>query len=119
MLHEQNGFDRRFPMSIQELAQESLIEFARLDFGRIAFPPIRFVGAVMEPNATELARVGEEEHAIALMQSEMVVLGRAISRRFDADLASHSEMNAEPIVARKFEEHSFAACVRVQKFCAD
>ncbi len=51
----------------------------------------------------------------------MVVFGRAIIRRFNPDLAGHSEMNAEPapnvfaspdcfgVVAGKFEEHPFPA----------
>jgi hypothetical protein len=65
-LHEQNRFDRRFPVSTQESIDKFLIECARVNFGRIALPPIRFIGTVMKPNAAELARVGEDKRAFRL-----------------------------------------------------
>jgi hypothetical protein len=119
VLHQQNGFDWRFPMSIQELIDEFLVERARIDFRNIAFPPIGFVSAVMKPDTTKLAGIGENQSAFALKKYEMVVLGWSIICRFDPDFAGHSEMNAEPVVPGKFEEHAFPARMRAEKFFAD
>ena len=44
---------------------------------------------------------------------------RAKIRSGNMRFASHSEMNAEPIVAGEFEEHAFPARARTQKFFAD
>src|SRR5256885_1205536 len=60
-LHQERGFDRRLPMSIQEAVHEFLIEFPRIDLGRFGFPPIGFVAAVMKSDAAELAVITEDE----------------------------------------------------------
>jgi hypothetical protein len=119
VLHQQNGFDWRFPMSIQELIDEFLFERARIDFRNIAFPPIGFVSAVMKPDTTKLAGICKDKRAFALKKDEMVVLGWSIICRFDPDLSGHAEMNAEPVVPGKFEEHAFAARMRAEKFFAN
>jgi hypothetical protein len=118
-LHEQDGFDWRFPMSIQELVKKFLIEFARNDFRSVTFPPIRFISAVVETDAAELARVGENQCAFALKQNEMIVFAGSIIRGLDTDLAGHAEMNAKPVISREFEDHPFAPRLRAEQFRAD
>ena len=49
----------------------------------------------------------------------MIVFAGSISRGLNLDLAGHAEMNAKPVVAGKFEEHSFSARVRAEKFRTD
>ncbi len=66
MLHEKDGFDRRFPMSIQESINKLLIERVRVDFWPVTLPPIGFMSAVMKPDTTKLTRVGEDKRAFAL-----------------------------------------------------
>src|ERR1700730_12369975 len=97
VLHEQDGFDRRLPMSIQELTDEPLIKLGRIDFGNVALPPIGFVFAVMETHTTELALVGEDEHAVPLIQDEMIVFTGTEICGFDPNLSGHTEMDAEPV----------------------
>jgi len=119
MLHQERSFDPRFPMSIQESIKKFLIELARIDFWCVGFPPIWFIGAVVESNAAELARVGKDKCALSLKQDEMIVFRWPIIRRLDANLARHAEMNSEPIVAGELEEHPFPARMRTEKFRAD
>lgn len=107
-------------MSVQELVKNFLVELARNDFRRCALPPIRFISAMVEADATELARVGENKRAFLLKQNEMIVFGRSVIRRFDTGLAGHAEMNSKPapnvfaspdgfgVVPGKFEEHPFS-----------
>jgi len=106
-------------MSVQELVDKCLVELARNDFGGAALPPIGFVRAMIKPDPAELARVGENKCASTLKQNEMIVFGRSIISRLDPDFSGHAEMNAEPIILGKFEEHPFSARVRAEKFFAD
>src|SRR6202795_1702465 len=78
VLHEQDAFDRRFPMSIHEVVDEFLVELPWGDFRRRTFPPIRFLIAVMKPNTAKLARVGENKRAVTLTQNEMIVFAGSI-----------------------------------------
>jgi hypothetical protein len=118
-LHQKDGFEWRFPMSIQELVDKFLVELAGNNFGSAAFPPIRFMGAVMKTDATKLARVGEHKRAFALKQNEMIVFPGSMIRGRDPNLAGHAEMNSKPVVSGKFEEHPFAPRKRAEKFRAD
>ena len=131
MLHQQDGFDRCFPMSLQELVDKFLVKLPGNDFGSVAFPPIGFIRAMMQTDPAELARIGENKRAVALKQSEMIVLDGSIIRGLDPDLAGHAEMNSKPapnvfaspdgfgVVAGKFKKHPFSARVRAEKFRAD
>ena len=74
---------------------------------------------MMKADTAELALVGEGQSALLLKQNEVIVFVGLKVWRLDTDLAGHAEVNAEPIVAGKFEEHSFAARMRAEKFCAD
>src|SRR5438477_8463861 len=71
---------------------------------------------MMKTDAAELARVGENERAFPLKQNEVVVFGRPVIRRFDADLAGHAEMNEKEVIAGELEEHPFPARMRGEKF---
>ena len=53
-----------------------LIEFARIDFRRGAFPPFGLVGAMMKFNVSELPRIGEHERAGGLIQDKVIILAR-------------------------------------------
>ena len=53
-LHKQDGFDRRFAMSIQESLDELSVELLRNDFGNITRPPVRRRRSMMEADAAEL-----------------------------------------------------------------
>src|SRR5260370_135654 len=106
-------------MVVQELVDNFLVELAGNDFGSAALPPNGFVRPMIKPDSAELARVGENKRASALKQNEMIVFGRSIISRLDPDFSGHAEMNAEPIILGKFEEHPFSARVRAEKFFAD
>ena len=69
----------------------------------------------MKSNATELARIGEDERAFTLTQHQVGVLGWPIIGALDPDLAGHSEMNEKEVVAGEFEEHPFPSRVRTEK----
>ena len=99
-------------MSIQELVEKFLVELARNDFGSVLFPPRRFISFMMKADVTKLARIGEDERALLLVQHEMIVFTRSKIARFDVRFAGHAEMNAEPVVAGKFEQHLFSAPCR-------
>src|SRR5213075_3022826 len=74
---------------------------------------------MMKAQTTKLSRVGEDQRAFTLIQSEVIVFARGKIRRFDADFTSHAEMNPKPFVARKSEQHSFSAYARIQQPFAD
>ena len=118
-LNEQDGFDRRFSMSIQKLADNFPVELAGNDFGSAALPPIGFVRPTMKPDPAKLPGIGENKRAFALKQDEMIVFGGSIIRGLDPDLSGHPEMNSKPHSAGEFKEHPFAPRVRTEKFFAD
>src|SRR5207248_4072164 len=105
-------------MSIQELVDNFLIELLGNNFRSFAFPPIGFVAAVMKPDATELARIGEDQCAFTLEENQMIVLRWSVAGVLHANFAGHAEMNAKPVIIRKLEEHSFSARLRANKFRA-
>jgi hypothetical protein len=104
-LQKQNGLDRRFAMSIQELIDKLLIELRRGDLRRPPFPPIRSFSAMMKPDATELPRISEDKRAFGLIKHEVVMFVRLKIPGFDANPPGHAEMNPEPVMVRKCEEH--------------
>lgn len=74
---------------------------------------------MMKPDATELPRISEDKRAFGLIKHEMVMFVRLKIPGLRANLAGHAEMNPEPVMAREFEEHPFAARLRPQKFFVD
>lgn len=96
-----------------------MIEVARVDFGRTAFPPIWLLRSVMETNVTELARIGEDQRALSLIQDEMIVFARSEIARFDMRLTGHAEMDAEPVFTGKLEQHLLSASCRSHKLLAN
>ena len=115
MLHEQNAFDRRLVMSIEKLVKELLIEPARIDFRSTTLPPRWLVGPVMKSNATKLARIGEDQRAVALIQHEMIMPARTEIGHLGVRFAGHAKMDSEPVVAGKFEVHLFSEPCRSQQ----
>ena len=75
--------------------------------------------SVMKTHVTELPRIGKHERAFSLVQNEMIMFSRLKVGRFNMRLSGHAEMNAERIVAGKFEEHLLSAPRRSQQFSAD
>lgn len=63
---------------------------------------------MMEPDAPEQARVAENEGPFRLVQHKVIVFLRLKAAGLDAELASHTEVNAEPIAAGEFEQHLFS-----------
>src|SRR5437667_11990035 len=74
---------------------------------------------MVKAQTTKLSRVGEDQRAFTLIQSEVVVFARAKIGRIHADFSSHAEMNPKPVVARKSEQHSFTAYALIQQLFAD
>ena len=112
MLHEQNAFDRRLAMSIEKLVNELLIEPARIDFRSTPLPPKWLIGPVMKSEVTKLARIGEDQRAVALIQHEMIMRARTEIGRFGMRFAGHAKVDSEPVVAGKFEENLFSVPCR-------
>lgn len=106
-------------MSIQELIDEFSIEVRRNYLGNAALPPIGLIRTVVKTDTTKLPGVGEDQRTSALMQNQVVVFAWVKFLQFDVDFARHAEMNSQPVVARKSEQHSFAARCRYQQFVAD
>lgn len=73
---------------------------------------------MVKSDATKEARVAEDEGSFRLMKNKMVVLLGSESRRLDAQFAGHAEMNADPVIAGKFEEHLFSPGLRPKKTSA-
>ena len=96
-----------------------MIEATRIDFGRIAFPPVWFLRSVMETNVAKLAQIGEDQRAVSLIQDEVIMFARPEIARCDMRLARHAEMDAEPVIAGKLERHLFSKPCRSQKLFAD
>src|SRR5438067_6919919 len=70
---------------------------------------------MMKSDTAKEARVAKNERAFRLMQNQMVVFFRTKAAGFDAQLAGHSEVNTEPVIARELEEHLFSPGLRAEK----
>ena len=108
-LQEEDSFDRRATVTIEEAAEEGAGKGARADLWEIRRPPFGMQFAVMKADSTKKARVAENECAFALTQNEVVVLPGVKIRWLNAHGAAHAEMEAEPVCARELEEHLFPA----------
>ncbi len=117
-MQEEDRFDRRATVTIEEAVEECAGKGARADLREIGRPPFGMQFAVMKADATEKARVAENEGAFALTQHEVVVLPSVKIRWLDAHGAAHAEMKTEPVRACKFEEHLFPASGRAKQCCA-
>src|SRR5947207_10175562 len=74
VLHEQDGFDRCFEVSIQELIEEPPVKFPGTDLGNITPPPSRLILSLVKADATKLSGVGQDQRACLLIQNEVIVL---------------------------------------------
>ncbi len=68
----------------------------------------------MKLHPAKLSRIGKDKRLMALVENEVVVLRRPKVGRLDAELAGHTQVKSEAIVARKAKKHSFAARFRTQ-----
>jgi len=70
----------------------------------------------MKSNAAKLPGIGKNQRAGCLVKNKMIMRGRFVVGFFRAQLAGHSQVQAEPKVIRKSEQHLFAmrlgACQR-------
>ena len=95
-------------MASQKRVEKIPIEGFRRNVGSTGAPPIRRRFAMMKSDATEKPRVAKNERAFRLLENEMVVFLGLKAGWFDAQFSSHSEMNPDPVVSGKFEEHLFS-----------
>ena len=96
-------------MAMKKSLQKRVIEFIRHNFGDAVVPPGRCCFAMMKLHAAKLARIGEDEGAVTLIQNEMIMLLRAKIGARGLHLTAHAEMQAEPILVRESEKHPLAA----------
>jgi hypothetical protein len=115
ILHQNHSLDRRPPVTIEERIHKRSIEFSGRDLGSSGSPPFWLALSMMKPHSSKETRIPENECPPRLAQDEMVMVLRAKIRRLRPQFSGHAEVDPNPISARKFEEHSFAARVRAQK----
>ncbi len=118
-LQEKHSLNRRPGVSPNELAHYALAEFRRMDFRRAFRPPLWRLFPVMETNPTKLPGVAKDQCLQFLLEHEVIVLSRFKPSRLSAEIATHSEMNAEPVLAGEEEQHLFAAGDRAEKALPD
>ncbi len=114
-MQQKYRFDRRPAVLPNEIAHYSLAEFGRMNFRRACLPPRRCIQAVMKANATKLPSVTKDQRLRLLFEHKVIVLSRFEPSRLNAQVATHSEVNAEPVVAGEDEQHLLAACDRAEK----
>lgn len=101
-------------MSRKKFLEELAIELGRSDVRAAGAPPRRLGLSVMKSNAPEEPRIAENESTLRLVQDKMVMVFRAKTGRFDAQLSGHPEMDSDPITAREFEQHLFSPGERAE-----
>jgi hypothetical protein len=106
-------------MPAKEFAQPVLGEATRVDLRNGGVPPVRWGFAVVKTNAAKLPRITEDERAFSLREAKVVVLPKAKTGRLRPQCSAHSEMNAEPGISRKDEEHLLSLGLGSQQFLAD
>ncbi len=114
-LQEKHSLNRRPGVSPNELAHYALGEFRRMNFRRAFRPPLRRLFPVMETNPAKLPGVAKDQRLQFLLEHEVIVFSWFEPSRLSAQVAAHSEMYAEPVVAREDEQHLFAASDRAEK----
>ena len=114
-LEKEDRLDRRAAVSPDELSHFCFGELAGMNFWRARFPPTWRVRAVMEADPAELPRVAENKRPLLLSQDEVIVLVGSKISRFHPELAAHSKMNPEPVIAGKHKEHLLPACAGAEQ----
>ena len=110
VLHEQDGFDRCFRVSIQELIDEPPVKFRGADLGNVTPPPSGLILPLVKADATKLSGIGKDQRAYVLVQNEVIVLSGTKGRRFNPQFAAHAEMDSNPIPGGEFEQHLLPPC---------
>ena len=109
-LHEQDRFDRSFPVPAQKFIDKFLIETALDNLGDTGAPPRRCIGSMVKPNATELPGIAKDEAAFGLLENEVIMFSGTKVRLLDPHVSGHAQMQAEKIVSRKLEQNLLSAC---------
>ncbi len=70
----------------------------------------------MKTDPAKLPRVAEDERLFRLLQDKMIMFAGVKAGLFRAKVAAHPEVNPEPVVPGKDEQHLFSPGVRAQQF---
>ena len=108
-LKKKDRLDRRTAVSPNEFLHPRFGELTRMNFRPAGFPPARRVRAMMEADSAELPRIAENKRPLSLPEDNVIMFGRVKFLVLDSELPAHPEVNPDPVVARKLEEHLLAA----------
>lgn len=107
-LQQKNGFDWRARVTSEKSVEEAAVERTRADVWSAIAPPRRRAASLIKSDPAEETRVTKNESAFGLMQYEMIVFLGKEARGLKAQGPSHSQMDADPIIAGEFEQHLFS-----------
>ena len=102
-LEQQNSFDRRTSVMIEERVQKIAIELIGRNIRSTCPPPGRLGHALMKSHPPKEPRIGENQRLLPLLQDEVIVFLRLESGRLRPQFAAHPEMDPNPIPGREFE----------------
>ena len=71
---------------------------------------------MVEADESELPRIAEHKRTFLLSEDKVIVFAGFKFCRFDAQFPAHSKVNPKPVLARKHEEHLFAARGGAEQF---
>src|SRR5438477_2985578 len=114
-LHQDDSFNWRLGVAIEKSIEKLAIEFSGHNLRHTIVPPCRCGFTVMKLHPAKLACIGEDERAFTLIQNKMIMLLRSKIGGRGLHFPAHAEMQAEPILVRKSEEHPLAARFRSQQ----
>ncbi len=108
ILQQQHRFDRCAAMLLQKGFESIKCKARRGYAGWQLRPPDWLLKPVMKQDATEEARVAENERIRFLSKHNVIVFERSVGSVLGAQFAGHAEMQAEPAIGAKAKEHLFA-----------
>jgi hypothetical protein len=108
-LQQQDSFDWRPRVTIEERVQKPAIELVGGDVGSSRSPPFRLGSALMKSHSSKETRIAENKSLLRLLQDEVIVFLRAESGWLRAQFAAHPEMDPNPISGGKCEKHLLAS----------
>jgi len=73
----------------------------------------------MKLDPAKLTRIGKDKRLMGLIENKMVMFRRPKVGRLDAQLAGHTQVKPEPIVAGKEKKHALAMRFGTQQSHAD
>ncbi len=114
-MQEEHGFDGRAGVTAENVGEVAGAEFCGADRGRQRGPPGGFIFSMMKTHSPKEPRIAEDERLFRLRQDQVIVLLGTESARLRAQGSAHPEMQTEPVVTGKFEEHLLAARGRAEE----